>query len=208
MTIPLTFLSIAILILWFIIGSKGNWAIKAAVIPLTLYLCISIGAALPDLAGWPSTSPLPSKFLVHWLVVKEPTKKINATKGSVSKEGAIYVWATTISDEPQKKKGGWSSFLIPFSFASTSAPRVYTTPYSVDSHEEADGIINRIKDGKIVIGERGKGDGKGNGEGADGKKGGNGPNAGENGASGQGTFSLSRDVTFQDLPPALLPDKD
>ncbi len=198
MTISLMFLSMAILILWFIIGSKGHWGIKTTVIALTLYLCVSIGAALPDFAGWPSTAPLPSKFLVHWLVVKEPPKK-------TKKEGAIYVWATSLSDNDGEKKKGWRRFLMPFSPIDTSEPRVYKTPYSIDSHKEADGVVNRIKDGKVVIGERGKG--KGDGKGGEGK-GKNGSGTEGRDGNGEGSFSLSEDVNFQNLPSPSLPDKN
>ena len=89
MTIPLVFFSLFILVLWFIIGAKGHWALKAIVIAMTLHFCISIGLSLEGFAGWPSADGLPDKFMVHWIVVEEPDKR---TKTG----GAIYVWATEL----------------------------------------------------------------------------------------------------------------
>jgi uncharacterized membrane protein YgcG len=207
MTIPLMFLSIALIVLWFIIGAKGHWALKAAVIAFTLHLCVSVGASLPDFAGWPSSSPVPSKFLVHWLVVKEPDKK-------TKEPGAIYLWATNLSSEEQENEEAWRRFLIPLDFTDLSQPRVYKVPYSTESHEKADDVIGRIRDGKTVIGESASGEGDGDGSGGEGKGGeGDGDGSGQEGGGGnegggQGTFSLSDDVNFQDLPAALLPDKN
>ena len=75
MTIPLVFFSLFILVLWFIIGAKGHWALKAIVIAMTLHFCISIGLSLEGFAGWPSADGLPDKFMVHWIVVEEPDKR-------------------------------------------------------------------------------------------------------------------------------------
>ena len=46
--IALGFILIAALILWFIIGSKGNWGVKAALIILSLYFCLSVGFSVSD----------------------------------------------------------------------------------------------------------------------------------------------------------------
>ena len=198
MEIAFVLLALIFLILWFVIGSKGKWWLKAVVIAMSLHVCLSISYSLPDFAGWPSRTPLPPKFLVHWMVVKEPVKETKAA-------GAIYVWATSLSTDtsPQHKETGLSKFLFSLVDVDKSQPRVYELPYSTPDHETANGVIGRIKNGETVIGESGgqgtesgKGSGQGNEEGSD--------NKGE----GKGGFSLSDDVTFQNLPPPILPPKD
>ena len=106
MTIPLVFFSLFILILWFIIGSRGHWALKAVVIAMTLHFCISIGLSLEGFAGWPSADGLPDKFIVHWIVVEEPDKKTKAP-------GSIYIWATDLSrDHETPETSGWKKFFL------------------------------------------------------------------------------------------------
>lgn len=201
MAIPIAFLSLTCLILWFVIGSRGHWALKATVIAATLHLCVSLGVSLPDFAGWPSAAPLPPKFLVHWMVVREPDKK-------TKEKGAIYVWATNLSSKVRKEDSDWKQFLISFAVVDTSQPRVHKTPYSLEDHKTADGVNKRIRNGETVIGigsgeegEGEEGDGKGKkGKGSGGKKGKKG--------NGDGNFSISQDVNFQTLPPTILPEKN
>lgn len=199
MTIPLVFFSLFILILWFVIGAKGHWLLKAAVIAMTLHFCISIGLSLQGFAGWPSGEDLPTKFIVHWVVVEEPDKK---TKD----KGAIYVWATSLDNQKEERSSSaWRNFFLSLSPVDTGQPRAHAVPYSKEKHEESDGVLTKIKGGKIVIGERGK-KGKGKGEGEEGNGDGDGDGEGE-GPQGGGSFSQSDGITFHDLPPTKLPKK-
>ena len=75
-------------------------------------------------------------------------------------------------------------------------------PYSKQKHEDAEGVLTKIRDGKAVVGERGAGEG-GPGEGPPGDDNAN----GEDGGKGGGSFSKSEDITFHELPPTSLPKK-
>jgi len=206
MTIPLVFFAIASLVLWFIIGSKGYWALKAIVIFLTLYLCVSVGMSIPNFAGWPSSDPLPEKFLVHWIVIKEPDK---VTKD----DGHIYIWSTNLSGEIKKEDGGWQQYLLSFGVQDLTEPRAYRMPYTREAHERSNGALTKLKNGELVMGRnngkkgnsKGKGKGKGNGKG-DGK--GKEQGDGKGGGKGGGSFSRSDDISFHDLPDTILPDKE
>ena len=70
MSIPLAFFILSALLLWLIIGVKGRWSVKALVISLVLYSCLSIDFSLANLTGWPSDQSLPDNFQVHWIKVK------------------------------------------------------------------------------------------------------------------------------------------
>ena len=122
MTIPLVFFSLTGLVLWFIIGAKGHWAIKAFIILLTLHICLSVGMSIPNFAGWPSDDRLPDKFLVHWITIKEPDKR-------TKEDGYIYIWATTLSNQ-EKELQGWKQYLLSFGVQDFTEPRASRTPYT------------------------------------------------------------------------------
>ena len=197
MTIPLVFFSLFILVLWFIIGAKGHWALKAIVIAMTLHFCISIGLSLEGFAGWPSADGLPDKFMVHWIVVEEPDKR---TKTG----GAIYVWATDLGvQQEESKPSTWRRLFLKLSPSNEGQPRAYVMPYSKGKHEESDGVLTQIRGGKVVGGERGES----GGEPGDGEEG-NGAGDGQTeGGEGDGSFSHSDGITFHELPPTKLPKK-
>ena len=201
MTIPLVFFTLAGLILWFIIGSRGHWLLKASVISITLYLCLSVGASIPNFAGWPSDDRLPDKFLVHWILVNEPDKK-------TKEDGDIYIWASTLSGPKEQAYGWWKRYLLSFAIQDPDEPRSYRTPYSTEAHKTAGDAVGKIKAGGSVVGRNnGKGGGSGDGEGGKGGKGANG-DSGKGQGKGGGSFSRSDDISFHDLPDTVLPDKD
>ena len=135
-------------------------------------------------------------LIVHWVVVEEPDKK-------TKEKGAIYVWVTSL-DNPKEDRSssGWRNFFLSFSPTNEGHPRAHVVPYSKAKHEESDGVLTKIKGGKIVIGERGEtGEGEAEGEGTgDGEGGPQGPQGG-------GSFSRSDGITFHELPPTKLPKK-
>ena len=191
------FLLITGLLLWFIIGSKGNWAAKVLVIACSLFFCLSVGFSLENLIGWASTQIVPEKFRVHWLIIVEPDKKLN-------KPGAIYIW---LQDSKKRK----ISFIESMYNINITEPRVHKIPYTKGQHEQANQALEMIMGGKEVGGTRaGVGQKPGDGEGeGDGKEGEPGPNNGE-GQSGEGSggsFSGFSGIIFHELPPTKLPEK-
>ena len=203
MTIPLVFFSLTGLILWFIIGARGHWGIKAFIILITLHVCLSVGISIPNFAGWPSGDRLPDKFLVHWITIKEPDKK-------TKEDGYIYIWATTLSQQ-EKEVEGWKQYLLSFGVQDFTEPRAYRTPYTREGHERGEDALKKIKNGEPVMGrnngKKGKGKGKGDGKKGDGKGKGKG-GKGKKGGKGGGSFSQSDDISFHDLPETILPEKD
>ena len=194
MSIPFAFFILSSLLLWLVIGAKGHWLIKASVISFVLYFCVSIDFSLENLLGWPSGQPLPDKFQVHWVEIREPDKK-------TKEQGAIYVWATN-SSEFYKKDGlnDWRKLFMSFQSYDPGEPRAYRLSYSKEDHKKAQQAIELIKGGSKVVGGNRKGKGKGKGKGGkgdgDGKK-----------KNGGGSLSRNGGVYFEKLPPSRLPDK-
>lgn len=188
--IALGFVLIAALTLWFIIGSKGHWLSKAAMILLSLYFCLSVGFSVNEFLGWPTEEKLPEQFLVHWAVIDEPDVKDGT-------EGSIYVWTKPLS-ETKETYDTWDDYLLSF-YDGNSQPRAYRLPYSRDLHEKTQEALNMLMQGEGVGGSRmgegkpGKGSREGDGESEDGEEG--------------GSLTRNGGVMFHKLPPPKLPDK-
>lgn len=193
--VGLGFVMVAMLILWFIIGSKGHWISKAVVILASLYFCLSVGFSIKDYMGWPTSEGLPKKFLVHWIVVEEPDKR-------TGDKGAVYVWLKPLS-KTEKSYEGWEDYLLSF-YDGESRPRAYSLSYTRDLHEKAQRAIEMIMGGARVGGLNGEGDkGKGKAKGKAGGKGEGGSAANEGG----GSLTRNGGIMFHELPPPRLPDK-
>jgi len=198
MGIAIGFVLIAALVLWFVIGAKGNWISKAAMILLSLYFCLSVGLSVNEFMGWPTDDQLPSKFLLHWAVIKEPDVKSGD-------EGSIYIWVRPISEpEPKVEHKEWNDYLLSF-YDGKSQPRAYRIPYSRPLHEETQKAISLLLKGVGVGGTSGEGEGEGEGEGKEAGKEGQGT-----GKTGDGGRSLTNNggIEFHKLPPPKLPDKE
>ena len=205
--IPLAFAILVAVILWFIIAGKGHWLLKMLFVSVALYFSIAMWHSLGDLVGWPSNNPLPDKFLVHWLVVKEG---IPGGKDP----GAIFLWATELDKNDRPKVDKQNPYLISFIAKKTAVePRSYRMPYTREMHQQANGVLKLLKAGKQVVGEgegEGSGMGEGDGKGGKGKGGKSGKGKGKKGMFDGlfgGSFSHSPFPIFHELPPPKLPAK-
>lgn len=206
--IPVCFLLLSVLGLWFIIHGKGYWWLKSIFILLILSFGIGLWSSLSDLSGWPTSKDIPDRVIVHWLLVKEPSKLGNDS-------GGVYILATEIDSKNEAKKSEISKWLTPFiSKQRPIEPRVYRLPYSKELHKKAGEAMRLIKANKSVIGEglagfgsgfkegnkkgqgQGNGDGKGQGQG---KTKGNGK---------QSSLSQECEPMFYELPPFKFLDKN
>lgn len=194
MSIPFAFFLLSSLLLWLVIGAKGHWLFKAAVISFVLYFCVSIDLSLENLLGWPSNQSLPEKFQVHWIEIREPNKRTQEL-------GCIYVWATNSRKFSKKDRwDGWRKMFVSFQNYDPREPRSYRLPYSRAGHEEAQQALTLIRGGnKVGGGNRGGGMGKGRGEKGEGK-------GGKKNGDG-GSLSRNGGIYFEKLPPPSLPDK-
>lgn len=205
--IPLTFLVLFAVVLWFIILGKGKWWLKAAIVPVVLYFSLIIWFSLGQISGWASPNEMPDTFILHWSIVKEPSKK------DTSDQGTIFIWATQVDESFQVTNQPVNPLLHPFTPRKNSAePRSYRLPYDRDMHEKLNVMQSMITKGKTVIGKKnGKGigteeDGQGKGGGKDGKGKGAGGIAGNQKGSG-GSLSQQQDFMFYELPAPKLPEK-
>lgn len=183
--LPIGFLILATILLWFFIYTKGKWGIKIALVLLGGFYSLVVMDSLSTYAGWATTEELPEEFRLHWIVVNEPNKKTGY-------KGQIYIWV-----------GGAKSQLSMFGYKSAqNEPRSYAVPYSLETHKKAAAALEGLKKGKIIIGKKGNGKGK-PGLGGDGKDTGEGDPRNR----GERNFSDGQEFEFHELLPTIMPNK-
>lgn len=114
--IAVAFLCLAALTLWTVIGARGPWQAKLALIVVVTAYTFAVWHALGSFTGWPTTEPFPKRALYMSSVVVEPTAET---------KGAIYVWVIP------PDKGGLLEYRN-----SQSEPRAYRLPYTRPAHEQ------------------------------------------------------------------------
>ena len=192
LVIPVAFVVVVALLLWLIIGARGKWGVKLALIFLVPTLSIIIWRSLDSYMGWPTTEEPPQRSFLIWGIVREPNQKEND-------KGAIFVWLLPVERRDQKKEGQTIFTYEPLE----REPRAYKLPYGRELHEGLEAAKEMIKEGRTVFfgrGEEGEsGDGDSNGVGGD----------VTNGRDGVGGFSHGDDeYRFYELPPPVFQEKN
>lgn len=138
LAIPIAFCLMSVLLLWFVIGSKGNWLIKAFATFFCVYFSVVIWFSLYTYLGWPCKENLPYKYAVYWAEIDEP---------SPVSEGAIYLWVV----ELESKKT--TNFFYSLKYLNRKdEPRIYEIPYSRNLHKNIQDMMENIKKGSVYIG--------------------------------------------------------
>lgn len=182
----LAYVVVAMLLLSLNLTSLWRWWVKAAAIVLTTVFFGVTYAAINDLMGWPTARKLPSRFNLVSSVITEPDRRTNSA-------GHIYLWATTL-DENNVPSGTPRSYQI--AYTNALAKKVAGAQEKRDRGQEVMGVMtddqpkqkseprSDIKTGRIQD---------------DGQQ-----------APAADTVNIKEEgseITFEDLPPVLLPDK-
>lgn len=124
------YLGLTLLVLWLLIGSRLPYALRAVVVLLMSASYFASWQLWQDVAGWPARAVLPDRFLFHAATVIEPDEE-------KAEPGAIYVWATALTDEgPQEK------------------PRAYKVAYLKATHSQIQAAEARMRNGLPQVGQR------------------------------------------------------
>jgi hypothetical protein len=149
-----SFLFIAAILLWFVIGSRGKWIVKAICIASLALLSVLNWQSINSMLGWATEDVLPEKFEILWVVIKEPSK-------TQLKKGAIFI---LVRDINAKESDEFSLF----DKKDLQEPRLHSTDYTPKKHKQGQAAIDQIKKGKRVYGtSKKKGNGKDNGRDSD-----------------------------------------
>jgi hypothetical protein len=130
------FVFVVVLLLALNLRTPFHWSIKSGVILLALVFYIVTLYSLPGFYGWPTREPLPQKFLLVGMDVREPRNESDA--------GIIYMWIVS-------------------SLETNSKPRAYELPYSPELHSRLTAAKKRMEFGHDMAGEL-EGESKGTGK--------------------------------------------
>lgn len=174
---------IAVLLLSLNLTSRWAWQVKAAAIGVTTAFFAATYLAIGGLLGWPSSQRMPPHFQLLWARVVEPDK----LRGQ---DGAIYLWVEQLDENN-----------VP-----SELPRAYRLPYSDELADLIAGAQEKREEGVDLAGTVEYGE-----EVDD-------PSRARLDELEEGGEETSRmdtvpfldqamRMSFQDLPPALLPPK-
>ena len=181
------YIIVTMLLLSLNLTSLWRWWIKAAAIILTT---VSFGVtylAINGLMGWPTAQKLPTRFSLVSSVISEPNRRTNSP-------GHIYLWAAELDANN-----------IP-----AGTPRSYQISYSAALARKIAGAQEKHDRGMDVMGMIADHQPPPDAQPRDNIK--LGRMQDNNGQQSPATDTVSikeegDDITFEDLPPVLLPDK-
>ena len=123
--IAVSFVLLAGLLLWFVIGSRGRWWVKLPAIVVTCAFTFAVWHALGSFSGWPSNEKPPARAVLLSSAVDEPR--------------AIYVWLLAPTEpgvlDYRPNRG---------------EPRAFRLPYSRELHQQIDRAAALAKQGRPV----------------------------------------------------------
>ena len=120
------FVFVVVLLLALNLRTPFHWSIKAAVVMLALVFYLITLYSLPGFYGWPTKEPLPKKFLLVGMDVREPRNETDS--------GVIYMWVVSMVDNNKE-------------------PRAYELPYSQELHTRLTSAKKRMEFGHNMAGE-------------------------------------------------------
>lgn len=188
------FLLLALLLLSLNLFSLWKWWIKALMIVVTLGAVVVLYLTMTGLIGWASTDQLPKRFSLLATRIVEPDK----LKGT---PGRIFLWVEEVDDK---------QIVI-------SPPRAFEVPYEVETASEVATAQQQIDGGGKVLGQF---EATSSEEAAKDMnpqekaeelvaiEGGNADRTGTGGGEGFGNIGDPASLTFSEMPPVPLPDKD
>lgn len=185
--IPAAFLILGGLLLWFLVGARGQWWVKAIFIIIVPLVVVATWLSLNSYKGWPTSSEPTCPLVFLSAEIQEPS----ANQGT---QGHIYLWMRPFASQER-------SIINLFDYKPSSyEPRAYELPYSRELHQALDNI-RRASEGKKIILECDQRQGTS-------RRSGQGTGETPDGGSSYGGFTASKQkFIFYELPPPELPQK-
>ncbi len=188
------FLLLALLLVSLNIFSLWRWWVKAATIVLTLGSVLVLYFAMTGLIGWASPDRMPARFSLLATRIVEPDKLRNLP-------GRIYLWVEEVDDRQ----------------VVISPPRAFEVPYEVETASDVATAQQQIDGGGKVLGQFEATSAEEAArdmnplEKADelvSLEGGGSDHGGQGGGEGFGSIGDPSSLTFSEMPPVPLPDKE
>lgn len=119
MTIAVAFALLVALLLWLIVGARGYWPVKLALIVALPIFALFVWRALDSYKGYPAAFEPPNDSVLLASVVREP---------SDGEKGAVWLWLVPLGEDVP---------LLGYK-PGEGEPRAYRLPYSRPLHEQVD----------------------------------------------------------------------
>lgn len=136
--IPVFFIILSILTLWFVIGSKGQWWLKAFVMVVVPTLCFIVWMSVEAMLGWPVDQIPDGTYDIVAVDIQEP----NSSKEII---GSIYIWIKNIDDE-----AAYDVFKEEEKHKTKLEPRSHRMPYTRELHKQMRKVQEALKKGATV----------------------------------------------------------
>lgn len=133
------FIALAGLLLWILIGSRGPWQAKLALIVIVPSFGIAVWSSMDSILGWPTSQDTPRKALLQGAIIQEPG---DLGKGD---PGRIQLWLVPMDGSAQEAG-------LPKGTA-----RAFVLPYSRKLHKAVQKGMDGVKRGQPTVLERRKG---------------------------------------------------
>ena len=124
----LAYLVVALLLILALLYSRWKAGPKLLLVLLSGLLFWASYEGWKQSQGWPTSTALPDKFLLHYSVIEEPDDVAGT-------EGGIYIWATDLANNQL-----------------ADVPRAYHQPYSQELHAKVESAMRRAKAGNLQLG--------------------------------------------------------
>ena len=144
--LPILLLIFGGLTFWVLSESSLRWYFKTACISVFCVFTVIFWLCIHSFLGWPAEeSGMPEKMLIHWVVIKEPSKLTNFP-------GAIYILAESVDEVKAGEILRFFGYKNKF-----REPRLYGVKYNRELHEQLEkGVKSKLKNGQPVLGRLSK----------------------------------------------------
>lgn len=136
--IPVALTMIVVALIWILIGVRGSWSIKLALIVAVPFVTLGVWSAMDSYLGWPSAEAMPKKSLLVWADIREP-------RPGQEEPGAIFVWSIPLDDLAKK-----APTFLEYT-PSKNEPRSYRLPYTRSLHRELIDAMKEVARGNSFI---------------------------------------------------------
>ena len=130
---PLLFLLLSILLLWIIIGCKGQLSAKIWIINVTVFFTAILWSGISSYIGWPAESPMPKQGRLIQIISNEPE--------------SLYVLLEQ-HDQKNLYYEDWHDFIY---YKPKDIARLFKIPYDKEMHEKLEAAMDLVKKGKYVV---------------------------------------------------------
>jgi hypothetical protein len=128
LVLVLAYVALTALLAATLIRARLHWGLKLLLVTAACGLYFVCYQGWREVQGWPVSSQLPKRFLLHASVVDEPDK-------SSGKPGEIFIWASDLIDGKPAKR-----------------PRAYRVDYDKALHSNLTDALRNMRNGVVQLG--------------------------------------------------------